>query len=255
MKNISVAIFFSLFLISTASSNDKLSFDKISNEISEMQSLFTGNYKEGVVFDLAYAKEYGYSNEAIKISKQLEKLNNKLIFLTKNEILSSKKPNMKSVFSSISLLNYPELSWYMGKMKSKVSSKNINHENTLSTDSLSASSICGSFTNPKPTSSAPTQFFTADTAFEAKQYLINLGFHKTPSIGFGGGWTRAQSYESWMCGVGSFRDHAYILNDLGIRIQDYDGFSPRGEPNPEFYEYVWPYATWVTYVYWWHAYH
>jgi hypothetical protein len=70
------------------------------------------------------------------------------------------------------------------------------------------------------------------------------------------GWTRPQTWHPWNCGWHTFRDNAVPLDYYTLREQNYSGWSPRGEPNPEVYvSGPWPYSTWPAYVFWWHQTH
>ncbi len=107
---------------------------------------------------------------------------------------------------------------------------------------------CGSFGSPRPTVGKRWMTFNSNDPVGT---LRSWGYHSTPDWA-GGGWTRDQTYASWVCGWRTFRDHAYIVGSQ-IREQNYAGWRPRGEPNPELWRVgPWPYSSWPAYVYWWH---
>ena|GEM_PF-5078195 len=111
---------------------------------------------------------------------------------------------------------------------------------------------CGVFWAPKP--SVAKSWITYKVG-SVDSTLKSWGYHSTPSL-VGGGWTRTQTWHWWNCGYGTFRDHALKMDNTTLKEQNYDGWSPRGEPNPELYASgPWPYTVWPAYVYWWHSTH
>lgn len=110
---------------------------------------------------------------------------------------------------------------------------------------------CGWYVNPKPTGNRSwVQFSVSNPAATLRAW----GYHETPSLA-GGGWTRAQTWNPALCGFGTYRDHAYPSSASALKEQNYAGWTPRGEPNPEVYRTgPWPYSDWPAYVYWWHFY-
>lgn len=115
---------------------------------------------------------------------------------------------------------------------------------------------CGSWWRPFPRTADRWNTFTEYTSIpQATARLTEIGYHRTPGGIWGGGWTRPQTYSSSICGLSTYRDHAYIMNNGNIREQNYT-VDPGGEPNPEIWRSgPWPYAVWPLYVRWWHAHH
>jgi hypothetical protein len=115
-----------------------------------------------------------------------------------------------------------------------------------------AACTCGHWLYPRPTTSAPWRSYTSSNPSST---LTSWGYHETPSWA-GGGWTRSQTYYPSRCGNSTFRDHAYIASPTTFSEQNYSGFTPRGEPNPEVWASgPWPYPVWPSYVQWWHDTH
>jgi hypothetical protein len=117
--------------------------------------------------------------------------------------------------------------------------------------------VCGSFAVPQPWGAAAKQTFTSN---DPAATLRSWGYHLDPMGNASWlassdriGWTRPQTYKWWLCGWGTFRDNADITGQNQFWEQNYEWFTPRGEPNPEFWRSgPWPYPSWPTYVYWWH---
>lgn len=120
-----------------------------------------------------------------------------------------------------------------------------------------AERYCGAIGNPRPSKAVPyKKTGPYKNKSSAESVLRSLGFYPVvvPVVS-GSGWTRPQTWNPSVCNSGSFRDHAGLTGvapTLFIAMQDYAGVTPRGEPNPELLNYIWPYLTWWSYVYWWH---
>jgi hypothetical protein len=112
--------------------------------------------------------------------------------------------------------------------------------------------VCGWYTSPRPWAAAP--YVRHHNIPNPDATLRSWGYHPTWDLA-GGGYTRPQTWDWWTCGWFTFRDHAIPdPASNSINVQDYAGFRPRGEPNPEVYlSGPWPYADWPAYVYWWHV--
>lgn len=246
---ITMLILVSIWIVNSNFDNQ----EKIDSEVQYIQlNLISWDYNNLVKFDLERAKDEWISNEAIEIWLELEKLTNEVINLTKNNIKNNKnsKIELTDSYKDIKFDKYKKINSFFKKTKLwKNTSSTLATNKALNFD---ATEICWSFWNPKPTKWAARKKITISNSL-APAYLTKLWFHNTPTIWFWWGWTRAQSYNSWICWVWSFRDHAIINVNWFINMQDYESFSPRWEPNPEFYTYTWPYAAWPSYVYWWHS--
>ena len=112
-----------------------------------------------------------------------------------------------------------------------------------------AACSCGHWLFPRPTRAAPWKDKSSSNAVNT---LKSWGYHQTAGYA-GGGWTRDQTYYESRCGKNTFRDHAIVQSSKKFREQNYSGYTPRGEPNPEVLRTgPWPYAAWPAYVEWWH---
>ena len=111
---------------------------------------------------------------------------------------------------------------------------------------------CGSYSNPLPNRAQTHVPFTSN---DPAATLQSWGYHDDPlAIRIGAGWTRAHTYQWWICGWDTFRDNANPTGPTTFWEQNYSGWTPPGEPNPEFWRSgPWPYLEWPIYVNWWHA--
>jgi hypothetical protein len=122
---------------------------------------------------------------------------------------------------------------------------------------------CGYFGNFKPSSKKSYQYYKYNNYSTALNTLRSWGYHDTSFYAEQNSTdhTRAQTYKPTSCGFLTFRDHANITdkNSLAkqsggtppfqINEQNYSGWVPRGEPNPEVFSSApWPYAEWPAYV-------
>jgi hypothetical protein len=111
---------------------------------------------------------------------------------------------------------------------------------------------CGIYWSPKP--GIAKSWVTMRGFRDAQATLRSWGYHDSHIPG--AGWTRPQTWHAWNCGWNTFRDNAVPVNSSTINEQNYNGWNPRGEPNPEVYiSGPWPYSTWPAYVFWWHQTH
>jgi hypothetical protein len=211
-------------------------------------------------FDSKKAQKQGYSKTSVLLMDELVKYT--------NDILLSKDTNKK-----IDLKKYPRVTKFFKyleqrKAKTKVDLKkssyfnfgNVNVSARQIVSEREGASECGYFDNPKPSKSKSWQTFGP---FEnAESVATSWGYHRSDIRG--AGWTRTITWNENICGDGTFRDNAFpnrkmVSDNLSEPVggylieQNYDGWSPRGEPNPEVYSsWVWPYTIWPSYVYWWH---
>jgi hypothetical protein len=120
---------------------------------------------------------------------------------------------------------------------------------------------CGSVVRPRPRRAMPAVL--VGEVKDPAATLSSWGYHRTPGMA-GGGWTRPRTYNPAVCGISTYRDHAFVglrftySEDTAcefrwpIREQNYVD-APYGEPNPEVWRSgPWPYATWPAYVVMWH---
>ena len=102
-----------------------------------------------------------------------------------------------------------------------------------------------------PNYAPPRNFYEGD----GEDFFENHGYHLTASYASnnsdeyeGDDYTRGRSYTSTYgyCGSPKFRYHGLVHDSDTFSIQ-----TP--EPNPEIFNYWWPYLMWGPYVQWWHA--
>ena len=254
--------------VSYLSKNDKnLSFVEVSNELDSVMDLFKGDQNTTISFDKFEAKSRNISNDTIKIAIGLVNISNELISqkssIIQNDIKKSLKIN-KSSYVDNNLLN-----WFFNESKKikEVSYKNNNSSSIKRLNKISinfdATRICGAFWNPVPNIGGKWRdLYKSKKSSDINKFekkLFAKGYHSTSSI-YGGGYTKPVNYNSWICGNGSFRHHAYIYynkktKEFITREQSYSESYVGGEPNPEIFTYSWPYAIWPAYVKWWHDFH
>ena len=241
---------------------DSSSFNALSQDLMEMMStprLFElpsdqkAKYQH-VIFHSSHARRIGFSPESIALAEELTDFTNELITLSPNgNIKTKEKVDVTKI--EIDTEKYPAVSAFFEAAVDYVVYTDFQAtEDTKEIGSLcflcstSPACTCGSWWWPRPSSAAPWQ---THNVTNPESTLRSWGYHETPGFA-GGGWTRPQTYKWWMCGWNTYRDHAYISNGQ-IREQNYAGYTPRGEPNPEVWRSgPWPYALWPTYVRWWH---
>lgn len=222
-------------------------FELLSLELEAMRDLFDGG-KDGqpVSFDSEGALRQGFSSASIQLAQELTSATNEIL-RKMNKALKKGRSNMKNL--RLDLSAYPALSPYLETATERSFEPPKKEMSTAGVVGVSEY-YCGCFWRPLPSSAAA---WRSSNSSNPSSTLRSWGYHSTPSL-VGGGWTRAQNHMWWLCGWGTYRDHAYIQGNT-ILEQNYAGYSPRGEPNPEIYASgPWPYSYWPTYVYWWHRY-
>lgn len=127
---------------------------------------------------------------------------------------------------------------------------------------------CGYYGNFKPAYKLPYKITGGFSSYTAgKNKLTSWGYHLTANYAAATytDHTRDQNYHPWLCGINNFRDHANITDKnrkavrtsnsrpYSINEQNYSGRVPRGEPNPEILNKIWPYADWAAYVVLYHS--
>jgi hypothetical protein len=194
---------------------------------------------EPVVFDSRAARKEGFSEQSIVIAEQMAALSNDLL-----KPISAQQQSI-ALQSNVDA-RYPALAAYFAVAKEAARNSSLQPQ-------IINEAVCGWYANPRPSEAAPWRTWDSDNP---DQTLRSWGYHSTPEYAFGGGYTRAQTWSWWACGFNTFRDHAYVTGARTIREQNYEGWSPRGEPNPEVYASgPWPYPDWPAYVLWWHLTH
>jgi hypothetical protein len=220
-----------------------------------MEPLFHGGNGEAVTFDSTSAHEQGFSEKGILLAQELADYTNTLVSALSTDESIRLKPSGTDL--AVDPQGLPLAAAYFEAAKQFAfedwaSAPDKDNGEVVKPQSIpcsmSAMCTCGSWSTPRPSSAAPwVEFWSSDPAY----ILQSWGFRQTPDYA-GGGWTRPQTYSPWICGFNTYRDHAYITGNT-LHLQDYAGFTPRGEPNPEVWASgPWPYPLWPSYVQWWH---
>jgi hypothetical protein len=254
-------------------------FDALSGDLVLMRELFQGGNAQPVTFDSEAAHHQGFSSESIKLAEEITAYSNDLSLAASN-LKSTERAEMSEQGEAVSkesvdvtqldvdVENYPLLQWFFDKATERrnnlaISKKPLTNDESQSSLAVqgfmlpgTAELVCGSFGNPRPSAGAFDRWHR--NVRDPKATLKSWGYHQTPStfagIPTGGGWTRAQTYSPLICGLGTYRDHAAIPRPNLIQEQNYEGWTPRGEPNPEVWlSGPWPYPYWPAYVRWWHS--
>ncbi len=205
-------------------------------------------------FDKKKAIDKNFSKESIELAEQLTNFSKDL---SENNFQAdlNKYPEVKEFFimaTEISKKGGVTPDVKKNSIKKKVGDVNVQ---AAFAGDLAGRLVCGVYGNPKPYRGAPRNSFNVGKS-NRESTLSNWGYRR-PLPGLGSlGWTRARTWNSFYCGWNTFRDNAWTderTPDL-IYEQNYSGWSPNGEPNPEVYSSgPWPYADWPAYVYWWHS--
>lgn len=200
-----------------------------------------------VTFDADHARQQGFSEAAIAVAADAVRLSNDLL----TEMALAEQQGHTASLSSlpaIDMSKYPDFAGFTAAVGSFDMDSNQANLSSIGRELLGVL-YCGGFGNPLPKRAAVWKTF--NNIPNPAQTLRSWGYHPTPDWA-GGGWTRPQTHLPLVCGWNTFRDHAYIVGN-SIREQNYAGFTPRGEPNPEFWASgPWPYPLWPAYVAWWH---
>ena len=183
-----------------------------------------------------------------------------------NDVVETSKTNDGIGGATTKLGKYPEVKEYFKQATALAESGQIlslrkrGQPHPLTTFAIIGNPIteaagmadCGIYWSPKPTVGKSWVTYNVSNVDNT---LRSWGYHSTLGLA-GGGWTRSQTWHPWNCGWNTFRDHALKISGTTLREQNYHGWNPRGEPNPEVYiSGPWPYSTWPAYVYWWHSTH
>lgn len=239
---------------------------KLENNLSHLSAdmvrfhalgILQGDYEHGAVFNADMARQYRFSESAIRLGEQVAMATNEIIAMSKE---AQRKGGPAPVTETpIAIERYPDLQQFWLHAATQ-SIQGRRDDATLFAEEIeplgvpgASHIVCGYYPNPKPSTNGPWATHTGISNPAAT--LSSWGYHETwPPDYTGGGWTRPQTYQPLLCGWGTYRDHAFIAGPTTIREQNYTG-QPGGEPNPEVYRSgPWPYPDWPAYVYWWHVY-
>jgi hypothetical protein len=215
-------------------------FAGLSEDLVTMRDLFGGGNGDPVTFDADAATYRGVHPQGVELARQLADYTNELMAATAAALDSVDVTRV-----DVDLQKYPELARYLDEATLR-----RDDEPAFEPRSWLSEYVCGAFWRPRPGSAAGWKDWWSTNP---SAVLSSWGYHTTPAFA-GGGWTRPQTYSPVLCGLKTYRDHAYITSGGYFREQTYAGWTPRGEPNPEVWRSgPWPYATWPAYVRWWHA--
>jgi len=254
------------------------------HKILEDKNLFRGGNSEIVTFDEQLAIQRGIPQETIKLSKELVGMTNELRSLSQetgiNDITAfnldmSKYPSVAQFYENIDQNKSKSLDPASSKSFSKDKDATLKNDESSDIDEfgialrskeskpwwMGRDQFCGVWWNPRPSSAKKRVIFNNSNP---EQLLRSWGY-KSPSTppnwvdsrlrnyAQRSGWTRPQTWNERECGQRTYRDNANPLGSSSVWEQNYDGWNPRGEPNPEVWASgPWPYNVWPAYVYWWH---
>ena len=218
-------------------------FNRLNADVKQMEATGVLSVeKQQVQFDKEAALADGYSQASIELAAELASYSNELVDKSR-EASEGDAANIDPL--AVETTNYPAVEAHFDAATSSLNSAEASEN--IDTQQLGNGRICGDYDNPLPRSGGPRRIITTSNPEAA---LRSKGYHATPTLAFGGGWTLPKTYLS-RCGDGTYRWHGIVRSD-GYSEQYYTG-SPPGEPNPEFFRsFRWPYPTWPAYVRWWH---
>lgn len=224
-------------------------FIDLSADLMRMERFYSGGNGDLVTFDAKSAMAQGFKSESVALATELAAYTNALIVMAQQAI----EIDGEIAALPVSLADYQRVQAYFAaatEFAQSAANGGANPEGWCSPSLTDAACTCGHWQYPRPSSAAPWRNWTSSNPSST---LTSWGYHTTPDWA-GGDWTRPQTYYPARCGNNTFRDHAYITGSTTFREQNYSGFTPRGEPNPEFWAGgPWPYGAWPAYVQWWHA--
>lgn len=219
----------------------------------QQQGIISVNGSQHVAFNREIATQNGMSTDSIQLATELVDLSNQLT----TQSTTTSAPIMVFVIMNAEtdlLVSYPTARMYFDE----ATKNHGGFEIKSAASDIVGAAVCGTWGNPKPRS-VPIyreHFGLADPAATLRSW----GYHETPGgNATGGGWTRDQQYHPQICGTNAFRDQGNIVYPRNggapyISEQNYEGFTPRGEPSPEVWRVSpWPYPLWPAYVFWWHT--
>lgn len=197
-----------------------------------------------VMFDQSKARTQGVDGSSINLAIELVGFTNEVVRQSKQ----SGDFAIKSAPSSLEA--FPLVADFFTKVAAYDTSKQFKIQGWW--EEL-GQGICGYWGNWKPTRAADYKWYL--NVSNPAEILRSWGYHITPGDRTtGGGWTRDQQYNSWICGVNAFRDQGYVYDTTTFWEQNYEGMTPRGEPNVEVWRvFPWPYPLWPAYVIAWHT--
>jgi len=249
-------------------------FESVAGEVAQMRALFSGGNGQPVSFNADLARQQLFSTEAIDLAGELTAFTNELMAAAADALkaLAPADPAGPEPVVDIRQLNvdvsaHPKMAAFFQQAhayrrawealpdsEKKARAQAIGGAQPHINPWDPAALLCGYYTNPMPSVAKAYVFF--NNVANPAGTLQAWGYHADPlAIKIGAGWTRPQTFRWWICGFSTFRDNA-VINGHTISEQNYAGWTPNGEPNPEVWRVgPWPYETWPAYVYWWHQTH
>lgn len=225
-------------------------FVNLSTDLMKMDGLYSGGNDDLVIFDSKTALDQGFDVNSVALAEELAAHTNALILAARRALANDGISDIAAL--NVSLADFPRVQAYFAAAteSAKGAAGVSTTEGWCNSALTDAACSCGHWLYPRPSSAAPWRNWTSSNPSNT---LTSWGYHTTPGWA-GGGWTRPQTYYSSRCGNNTFRDHAYVTGSTTFREQNYSGFTPRGEPNPEFWAGgPWAYGAWPSYVQWWHS--
>ena len=239
-------------------------FVRLATQLDDIQHYITATVGiSGTHFTFFHekARGAGFSEDLIDLTNQM--------VMFQNDLLSEERASSSAVDMAGTLYdNYPLLTLYMDAATSYSNSPQaasaMDEVRGLGTETC----VCGgSMMFPRPERGAERKILGYENSeSEAYTTLYLHGFRETwdfvpDELVRGAGYTRRQTWHPEYCGVDTYRDEGnyYPSKEFPgkwvIWIQDYEGMSPRGEPNPEIFLHGignWPTVFWGAYVIQWH---
>ena len=231
-----------------------IDFLAMTQNLIKMEDLFSGGNGELLEFDRSKARGLGFPESSILLAKELTEYINAwqqgpaaTDMLGVTGSAPEKPPRVSAFFHCATQYNKNE----KDSLRGEASGGCIRGGVRLT----EAECQCGHWLNPRPNRRAG---WTMHRSSNPRATLIAAGYHYTPppfAAAKNTNYTRPQTYRPSLCGRKTFRDHAIIEGADSYKTQEYTGWVPPGEPNPEVHRSgPWPYLTWPAYVAWWHQY-
>jgi hypothetical protein len=217
--------------------------DSFDVQIQQLHQLlrYYGRAGDQVTFDRAAASPTGASASSLTLAGQFAAFSNDVVAAARTDGLAAAAPALR---------RYPELSRFFTEATQRQTRQASGPSSGVS-PMLPPWDVCGYYNTPRPTRAAPWR--TWGPFGNNLATLFSWGYYPSPIPG--AGWTRPQTWNPLWCKTNTFRDNAVPIDGGYLNEQNYAGWSPRGEPNPDSTltdPSGWPYPDWPAYVFWWH---
>lgn len=260
---------------------EQIDISEIANQIMALQKYMqVDNTTKIATFDSQTAKKDGFSKSIIDLASELiehqnalmrEAAKQKLGDITQISVSEDSFPRLKKFHERLRERDRKKSSpssfiiesshfnqRIASKILGKISLSNIEFQKPLdykNSEILIAeltARACGDYSHHIPNYTPYTTGWT--TTANPHTALGNLGYHKTAQYAsyqgsYGYSYTKERSYTSsyGTCNFPVFRDEGKVnTTSTAYRIQ-------YGEPNPEVFNYNWPYPAWADYCKYWHS--